>query len=173
MEDQVDRLTRQTTHLTSDKSALTCQITSLQQSLAQADKKIAQISGELEASEKARREQRQENLAVNEKLVTLEEEYYASKTIQLDLLEQLKNLEEQFQSSLTKIDELLRLNKILENNQAVYIPRKSDRIDTLLAQFLNSYPDRDRLRISFVRESEGTYNFGQMRVKIRIDKATE
>ena len=61
------------------------------------DNKVKLLNDELEKSEEVRRQQRAENLLFNEKIVTIEEEYYSSKTIQLDLLEQLKNMEEQFQ----------------------------------------------------------------------------
>lgn len=70
----------------------------------------------MEKSEEIRRQQRAENNLLNEKIVNIEEEYYTSKTIQLDLLEQLKKLEEQLQSSLGEIDKLVKFNKLLENN---------------------------------------------------------
>lgn len=40
-----------------------------------------------------------------------------------------------------------------------------------LAEFLNSYPERERMKIMFLRESEGVYQFGQRRVYIKVEKA--
>lgn len=47
------------------------------------------------------------------------------------------------------------MNKILENNQGVYIAKKTDMIDMALSNFLNNYADRDKIKILFIRESEG------------------
>ena len=38
-----------------------------------------------------------------------------------------------------------------------------------LGDFINSYPERDNLKIMFLRESEGVYKFGQKRVYIKIE----
>jgi len=45
------------------------------------DNKVKLLNDELEKSEEVRRQQRAENLLFNEKIVTIEEEYYSSKTI--------------------------------------------------------------------------------------------
>ena len=52
----------------------------------------------------------------------------------------------------------------------MYIPAKDDAIDKKLAEFINNYPDRQRLKIMFLRESEGVYQFGSRRVAVRVDK---
>jgi hypothetical protein len=56
------------------------------------------------------------------------------------------------------------------NRQAIYIPRKNDDVDEALGKFINEYPERDRMNILFLRESEGVYQFGQKRVYIKIEK---
>ena len=53
---------------------------------------------------------------------------------------------------------------------AVYIPVKTDSVDTKLAEYINNYPDRQKLKIMFMRESEGVYQFGTKRVAVRVDK---
>jgi len=53
---------------------------------------------------------------------------------------------------------------------AVYLPVKDDPVDTKLAEFINNYPERQRLKIMFLRESEGVYQFGSKRVAVRVDK---
>lgn len=53
---------------------------------------------------------------------------------------------------------------------AVYIPVKDDEIDLRLAEYINNYPDRNKLKIMFLRESEGVYEFGSKRIFVRVDK---
>jgi len=93
-------------------------------------------------------------------MVVLEEDLFESKTIQLDLLEKTKLLEEKCQSAEEKIHELLDVNEMLEKNQAVYIAKKNDKIDKALGNYLNKFPEREKLKIMFLRESEGVYQFG-------------
>jgi len=58
----------------------------------------------------------------------------------------------------------------LKSRIAVYIPVKDDRIDKKIAEYINNYPDRQKLKILFMRESEGVYQFGSKRVMVKIDK---
>mmetsp|Transcript_94132 Transcript_94132/g.129610 ORF Transcript_94132/g.129610 Transcript_94132/m.129610 type:complete len:86 (-) Transcript_94132:83-340(-) len=39
-----------------------------------------------------------------------------------------------------------------------------------LAEFINNYPDRQKLKIMFMRESEGVYEFGSKRVAVKVEK---
>lgn len=48
----------------------------------------------------------------------------------------------------------------MEHGQAIYIAHKNDKIDKTLANFVNKYPERKKMNIAFVRESEGVYQFG-------------
>ena len=52
----------------------------------------------------------------------------------------------------------------------MYIPIKDDPVDKKLAEFINNYPERSKLKIMFMRESEGVYQFGTRRVYVRVDK---
>jgi hypothetical protein len=45
----------------------------------------------------------------------------------------------------------------LKQRIAVYIPVKEDNVDKRLAEFINNYPERAKLKIMFMRESEGVY----------------
>ena len=58
----------------------------------------------------------------------------------------------------------------LGEGQATYISRKTDGIDRALGSFPNHYPERSRMKIMFLRESEGVYQFGQRRVYIKVEK---
>jgi len=53
---------------------------------------------------------------------------------------------------------------------AVYIPVKNDTIDRRIAEYINNYPDRQNLKVMFMRESEGVYQFGSKRIIIKVEK---
>jgi hypothetical protein len=58
----------------------------------------------------------------------------------------------------------------LKQRIAIYIPVKADPIDKRLAEYINNYPKREKLKIMFMRESEGIYQFGTKKVYVRVDK---
>ena len=58
----------------------------------------------------------------------------------------------------------------LKSRIAVYIPIKNDPIDRKLAEYINNYPDRQKLKIMFMRESEGVYEFGSRKVKVTVQR---
>ena len=53
---------------------------------------------------------------------------------------------------------------------AVYIPVKDCPTDKKLAEYINNYPDRQKLKIMFMRESEGVYEFGSRRVMVKVER---
>ena len=61
---------------------------------------------------------------MNTKVMELEENLYESKQIQLVLLEQLQQVEGNLEAAQDKIKELLALNKVLEKDLPIYIPKK-------------------------------------------------
>ena len=120
-------------------------------------KKLRNLEDDYDENESARESLKNDISELNEKIIVLEEELYESKTIQLDLLEQLKVLEDKLVGAESKISELLDLNEALEKNQAVYIAKKNDKVDKTLSNYLNTFPERNKMRIMFLRESEGVY----------------
>lgn len=64
---------------------------------------------------------------------------------------------------------MIELNGQLEHHQCIYIAHKNDKIDLALANFINKYPERKKMNIMFLRESEGVYQFGQKRVYVKIE----
>ena len=65
----------------------------------------------------------------------------------------------------------LKQNNIsLKFRTAVYTPLKGDVIDNKLAEYINDYPDRQKLKIMFIRESAGVYEFGSKRVMIKVER---
>ena len=47
---------------------------------------------------------------------------------------------------------------------------KDDPVDKKLAEYINNYPERSKLKIMFMRESEGVYQFGSKRVAVKVEK---
>ena len=66
------------------------------------------------------------------------------------MLKQLKDEE-------AEIEQLRSYIIDLKSRIAVYIPVKGDSIDKKLAEYINNYPDRQKLKIMFMRETEGVY----------------
>lgn len=81
----------------------------------------------------------------------------------MELLKQLKDAE-------VEIDTLKQYIIDLKQRIAVYIPVKEDPVDRKLAEFINNYPERSKLKIMFMRESEGVYQFGTKRVAVKVEK---
>ena len=96
-------------------------------------------------------------------VLQMEEKVYKSNKISLELLKQLKEAE-------AEIETLKQYIIDLKQRIAVYIPVKTDHIDRSLAEFINNYPDRNKLKIMFMRESEGVYMFGSKRVAVKVEK---
>lgn len=96
-------------------------------------------------------------------MATLEDKVYKSNVTSLQLLEQLKGME-------CEIETLKQYIIDLKSRIAVYIPVKNDAVDKRLAEYINNYPDRQKLKVMFMRESEGVYEFGSRKVYVRCDK---
>jgi len=59
------------------------------------------------------------------------------------------------------------MNEII--NQDVYYPKDSDKVDVTLADFINNYPNREYIKILFLRVKEGHYQFGKKKVNISLN----
>ena len=81
----------------------------------------------------------------------------------LGLLKSLRDLE-------LESDTLRNYIIDLKARVAVYVPIKGDSVDHKMAEFINNYPDRNKLKIMFMRESSGTYTFGSKKVNVRVEK---
>ncbi len=46
---------------------------------------------------------------------------------------------------------------------------KEDAVDKKLAEFINNYPERAKLKIMFMRESEGVYVFGSKKIAVKVE----
>jgi hypothetical protein len=68
------------------------------------------------------------------------------------------------------IESLKKQLRDAEDSYQIYVPDVRDPIDTRLADYINAYEDRSRLRIMFMKESEGVYQFGSRRVYVRVER---
>lgn len=93
----------------------------------------------------------------------MEEKVYKSNRISLELLKQLKDAELEIAALKAYIIDL-------KSRIAIYIPMKSDPVDLKLAEFINNYPERQKLKIMFMRESDGVYQFGSKKVAVKVEK---
>jgi len=41
--------------------------------------------------------------------------------------------------------------------QAIYIAHRKDKVDFVLGNYINTFPEREKMKILFLRESEGVY----------------
>jgi len=101
--------------------------------------------------------------ASGEYISTLEAKYLKCSQTSIDILKHLKNAE-------FEIETLKQYIIDLKSRIAVYIPVKGDAVDKRLAEYINNFPDRQKLKIMFMRESDGVYQFGTKRVTVRVDK---
>lgn len=101
--------------------------------------------------------------SATEYMAQLEDKVYKSNSVALELLQQLKDAE-------IEVETLKQYVIDLKSRIAVYIPVKDDVIDRRLAEYINNYPDRQKLKIMFMRESEGIYEFGSKRIAVKVDK---
>ena len=86
-------------------------------------------------------------------MASLEDKIYKSNKISLDLLTNLRDREMEVETLKAYIIDL-------KARIAVYIPVKDCAVDKKLAEYINNYPDRQKLKIMFMRESAGVYEFG-------------
>lgn len=104
-----------------------------------------------------------EVLTASEYVVNQEDKCWQANKTSLDLLSKLKELESEVETLRAYISEL-------KSRSAFYVPVKNDPIDVKLADYINSYPDRTKLKVMFQREQPGQYTFGTRRVALKIER---
>ena len=58
----------------------------------------------------------------------------------------------------------------LKTRVAVYVPSKDDQLDKRLAEYINNYPDKNKLKILFLRDTPGVYQFGTSRINLKLEQ---
>ena len=93
----------------------------------------------------------------------MEHKVYDANKTSLNLLTSLKNAEQEVETLKSYIIDL-------KARIAVYIPVQDDPVDKHLADYINNYPDRQKLKIMFMRESAGVYEFGSRRIAVKVER---
>ena len=96
-------------------------------------------------------------------MAQLEDKVYKANKTSLDLLWSLRDRE-------VEVETLKSYVIDLKARIAVYIPTKDCPVDMKLAEYINNYPDRQKLKIMFMRESQGVYEFGSKRVMVKVER---
>ena len=94
---------------------------------------------------------------------SLEERVLQANNQSLDLLKRVRDLE-------LENDTLKHYIIDLKARVAVYVPMRDDPVDMKIAEFINNYPDRNKLKIMFMRSTPGVYEFGSKRINVRVEK---
>lgn len=86
-----------------------------------------------------------------------------------------EELQKEFENKLVwsrdKINDMQELlSEMEQGSQCIYIAHRPDKIDMTLGNFINKYPERKKMGIMFLRESEGVYQFGSKRVYVKVEK---
>lgn len=87
-----------------------------------------------------------------------------------DFQDKIKELLERIREQDEEIEAMKRYVQQMRARYQIYIPDNKDPVDTQLAEYINNYPERSKLRIMFMKESEGVYHFGSRRVYVKSDK---
>ena len=126
-------------------------------------KENAQLTDQVKEAHQHRTVLQKELKGQSKYINDLESRVYEANTQSLDLLKAVRNLEAETATLKNYIVDL-------KARVAVYVPVRGDTVDEKMAEFINNFPDRNKLKIMFMRESEGVYEFGSKRVNVRIEK---
>lgn len=96
-------------------------------------------------------------------LIEQDQKVYNANKTSVELLQHLKDAELEIETLKDYIIEL-------KHRISVYIPVEDDSVDKRLAEYINNYPERNRLKVMFMRESSGIYQFGTRRVYVKVEK---
>lgn len=96
-------------------------------------------------------------------LIEQDEKVLKANKTSLELLDHLKDAELEIETLKDYIVEL-------KHRIAVYIPVDNDNVDSRLAEYINNYPQRNRLKVMFMRESSGIYQFGTRKVYVKVEQ---
>ena len=124
---------------------------------------IKALTSECSTLLEQKKELQNEVLTASEYVVNLEDKCWQANKTSLDLLSTVKELE-------TEIETLKGFIVDLKARAVFYIPVKNDPVDIKLAEYINSYPDRQKLKVMFQRELAGQYTFGTRRTVLKVER---
>lgn len=99
---------------------------------------------------------------VTEQIIGQEEKSYEQQKLVIYLKGVITEKEEYIQN-------LKKLIVEMKEKSAIYIPIRDDPVDARLADYLNTTHDQNKLKILFIRESDGVYQFGSKRIYVKVE----
>lgn len=176
----IGRLQNEVEKLHADLNQRNQTIRSLESVNLQLRNEIMRLEGELKVRIDVERQLREANIQIqilieqkdklkrdldtaSDYVLEQDQKVYKANQTSLQLLQSLKDAELEIETLKEYIIEL-------KQRVAVYIPVRDDNVDTRLAEYINNYPERSRLKIMFMRESEGIYQFGTKKIYVRVEQ---
>ena len=108
-------------------------------------------------------------VTASEYILQVEEKMHQANLTSLEILKTLRDREQEIGRLNTEVNTLKAYVLDLKARIAVYIPMKGDTVDRKLAEYINNFPDRSQLKIMFIRESAGVYEYGSKRVGVKVE----
>ena len=108
-------------------------------------------------------------LTASDYIVALEARCYQANKTSLEVLNNLRASEARYEQDVGNLKSYII---DLKARIPYYIPVKNDTIDFMLAEYINSIPDNQKVQIMFMRESAGVYEFGTKKVMVTADDQT-
>ena len=108
-------------------------------------------------------------VTASEYILQVEEKMHQANLTSLEILKTLRDREQEIGRLNIEVNTLKAYVLDLKARIAVYIPMKGDTVDRKLAEYINNFPDRSQLKIMFIRESAGVYEYGSKRVGVKVE----
>jgi predicted RNase H-like nuclease (RuvC/YqgF family) len=87
----------------------------------------------------------------------------------MEVERQANNLRAALEEKDEQIEHLTEAIHQMREGQEVYVPTKGDYVDNAIADFINGNSNARSLRLLFIRETEGVYQFGTKRIFIKLE----
>ena len=152
-------------------------IDSLNKSMREKDEEIdrqeeakAQLKLDIEDLNKAAEEKGEELYTINKELHETQMELEDTAASLEETSAELDERTRQLANSKNRVAELMRNIENFVKGESAYIGHREDTIDKTLSTYIHQYPEREKMKIMFLRESEGVYQFGQKRIMLKIEK---
>lgn len=97
-------------------------------------------------------------------ILQLEEKCFTANKTALELLTRIRDHEAEVETLKAYVVEL-------RTRISTYVPVKGDNVDKAISEYVNNYADRRKLKVMFLRMSEGVYEFGTRRVMVKVERS--
>ena len=161
----IDHLSVEINQLNLKLSSISSQSTALEHITAIKEDIESQLEFALQQLDKSNKDKER----WGEQIITLSQEQKAAHKKIFDLEEAAAELRTTLTQKDDHIAELKQLVVETKESQALYFPERDDNIDYALARFINSRSEPGRLRVMFVREAKGVYQFGAKKINIKVE----